>query len=314
MRDHIADAAAPRVSVVVPSYNHAAFLRECLDSVLSQGWPNLELIVVDDGSSDGSLDILRDYAGRITLLQQRGGRQARARNLALGVATGEFIAFLDSDDRFRPERLASALDAFAARPGTDLVWGDFRCIDEAGAVIDEVNWNAGAQTDFRLSLIAGNPICNASVTVRRGALDSIGGFDERLPRSCDGHAWLRMAARGMRFVHCGRSVVDYRMHRGNDSARFATMSLERDEALRDAVREYRARGVIVGADSLRWLRRALLRQLAFRAAADVDAELPGGPLAALRRRALRALGSATGQRFFAAWRGAKATLIPRSRP
>ena len=144
----------PRVSVIVPSFNHANFLRECINSVLAQEGVDLEVIVVDDGSTDGSLGILASYGSRIVLLRQKGGRQARARNLALTVARGEFIAFLDSDDRYLPGRLASAVAAFDADPSVDLVWADYRLIDGAGAVQAEWRW-APTCDDFRRELIAG---------------------------------------------------------------------------------------------------------------------------------------------------------------
>ena len=225
----------PRVSVIVPSFNHAPFLRECLDSVLGQQGVELELIVVDDGSTDGSLDVLRGYGGRILLMQQQGGRQARARNLALTVARGEFVAFLDSDDRWRPGRLASAVAAFEADVSAAVVWADYRTIDAAGALLGEWHW-APDEADFRRELIAGNPICNATVTVRRSVLDEIGGFDERVPRVCDGAAWCQIAARGHRFVHLAQAVLDYRLHGANDSARFAAMTRDRDTMLCSAAR------------------------------------------------------------------------------
>ena len=303
----MAGTATPGVSVVIPSFNHARYLGECLDSVLAQQPAPLEVIVVDDGSTDGSLDLLRGYGSRIQLLQQQGGRQARARNLALGVARGELIAFLDSDDRWRAGRLAAALAAFAAQPRATLAWADYAHIDAAGRVLGEQRWTPRAE-DFRRVLIAGNPICNATVTVRRGALAEIGGFDERVPRVCDGAAWYQLAARGHAFVHVPQVVLDYRIHGGNDSARFAPMTRDRDTALLAAAQAYLQRGVLSSAADLAWLRRVLLRQFAFRAAAWVQRQLGAGALGALRADAYEALGSAAGLDALARLRAARRWL------
>lgn len=294
----------PLVSVIVPSFNHAAYLRECLDSVLTQDYAPIELIVVDDGSSDGSLAILRSYGNRIRLLQQQGGRQARARNLALAVARGELVAFLDSDDRWRAGHLSAAVAAFAAQPQAALVWADHALMDAQGRPQGEVRW-VSPGGDFRRVLIAGNPICNATATVRREVIAAIGGFNESVPRVCDGAAWTQIAARGYRFVHLPRVDLDYRLHAGNDSARFAPMTHDRDTALLAAAQAYVRHGVVAGPADLVWLRGVLLRQYAFRAAAWVQRSLARGLASEWRARAYEALGSDTGLRAFARLRDAK---------
>jgi glycosyltransferase involved in cell wall biosynthesis len=294
----------PRVSVIIPSFNHARYLRECVDSVLAQDYPELEVIVVDDGSGDGSLQILQSYGDRITLLQQRGGRQARARNLALQVARGELIAFLDSDDRYLGGRISAAVQAFEAQPGAALVWADYRHIDAAGKVGAEQRWKDTGR-DFRRVLIAGNPICNATVTVRRGVLHEIGGFDERGPRACDGAAWYQIAARGHRLLHLDRVVLDYRLHGGNDSAGFAAMTRDRDTALLSAAQAYVQHGVLSGPADLAWLRGVLVRQFSFRAAAWVQRLLAQGAVSSLRAAAYEALGSDAGLRGFAGLKSLK---------
>lgn len=299
-----ASRSEPCVSVIIPSYNHAPYLRECVDSVLTQEHPNIELIVVDDGSTDGSLDILRAYGERITLLQQRGGRQARARNLGLGVAHGELVAFLDSDDRYLPGRITSAVAALQAAPDVGVVWGDYRQIDAAGVLISEARWTPAA-TDFRRELIAGNPICNATVTLRRSVLDEIGGFDERVPRVCDGAAWYQIAARGHRFLHLDRLVLDYRQHGANDSSRFAPMTHDRDTALLAAAQAYLRCGVLSTPADKAWLRNAMVRQFSFRAAAWVQRECSPSLFSEWRARVYERLGSDLALAGFARLHGLK---------
>ncbi len=302
-----ASSAAPTVSVIIPSFNHRAYLQECVDSALLQVPAPLQVIVVDDGSSDGSLPLLQSYGSRITLLQQTRARQARARNAALAVAQGDLVAMLDSDDRYRPGRLAAAVAAFQADEQACVVWSNYRSIDAAGGLICS-HRHASAGADFRRTLIAGNPICNATVTVRRRALLAIGGFDERFPRACDGAACYQLAARGLRFVHLAGEWVDYRRHGSNDGRAFAAMAHDRDGALLAAAQAYLAHGVLSTAQEWAWLRQVLLRQFAFGAAAWVQRQLGTGPLSRARAAALQSLGSSAGLRFFAGLKSAKDML------
>lgn len=304
----VADTAhAPTVSVIIPSFNHQSYLQECVDSVLAQEPAPLQVIVVDDGSTDGSAALLRGYGERVTLLQQVRGRQARARNAGLALAQGELVAFLDSDDRYQPGRLAAAVAAFQAEPQATLVWSDYRSIDAAGHARDSHRWLSDG-SDFRCTLIAGNPICNATVTVKRAALRALGGFDERCPRACDGAAWYQLAARGHRFVHLNRELVDYRLHGSNDSQAFVAMARDRDAALQAGAQAYISHGVIRTPAEHAWLRGALLRQFAFGAAAQVQRHMGAGALSRAQAAVLQALGSDAGLRFFAALKAAKDVL------
>lgn len=316
--------ATPLVSVVIPAYNHVRYISECVDSVLSQDHPAIEVIVVDDGSTDGTLERLQGYGARITLLTQQGGRQARARNMALGVARGDLIAFLDSDDRYMPGRIRAAVQAFRDHPAAALVWSDYRRIDAEGRVLEVCRWQGHEKGDgsFARELIAGNPICNATATVRRSVLDEIGGFDERVPRVCDGAAWYQIAARGHRFVHLPVTLLDYRAHGANDSLRFALMTRDRDTALIDGLRAYQRFGVLAGDADLRWARSAMSRQFAFHAAAYAQSELMrhgprrfGGLAAgAILERAYGALGSDAGLRAFGMLQGLKQRIARSSPP
>ena len=311
----------PLVSVVIPAYNHVQYIGECIDSVLSQDHAAIEVIVVDDGSTDGTLERLQGYGERIRLLTQQGGRQARARNLALGVARGDLVAFLDSDDRYRPGRIRAAVQAFRDDPSAALVWSDYRRIDAGGQVLQVCRWQP-RDPSFARELIAGNTICNATATVRRSVLDEVGGFDERVPRVCDGAAWYQIAARGHRFVHLPLPLLDYRAHGANDSLRFALMTRDRDTALIDALQAYQRLGVLSGADDLRWARSAMSRQFAFRAAACAQRELARlgarrfgvSAIGALREGLYRALGSDTGLRSLGLLQGLRRRAMRRAAP
>jgi len=303
----------PLVSVVIPSFNHARYIRECLDSVLAQGYRPLELVVVDDGSTDGTAEIIRGYGSSVRLLEQSNGRQARGRNIGLAHARGELVAFLDSDDRYLPDRISAAVAVFRDRPDTDVVWSDYRVLDATGRALEEVRY-APRSPDFARDLLWGNPICNASVTVRLSTLLAIGGFDERVPRACDGLAWYRIAAAGGRFVHLARPLIEYRLHGGNDGRSFVPMTRERDLALTVGVKEYLSHGRLPDRADLRWARGAMVRQLSFRAAASVERALGDGLAGRLRARGLDVLGSDAGLRLLAVIRSVKRRLLRTGSP
>src|SRR5690606_1176147 len=132
-------ANQPLVSVITPTYNRADFIGEAVESVLAQTYPNFELVIIDDGSTDNTRDILEPYLkdSRIRLFHQQNQGQSVARNRGLEEATGEFICFLDSDNAWFPEKLEKSLKAFDHNPESDVVYGDFVVIDEQGRELGE---------------------------------------------------------------------------------------------------------------------------------------------------------------------------------
>jgi glycosyltransferase involved in cell wall biosynthesis len=159
----------PRVSVVIPVLNGEAYLREALRSVLGQSRPPDEVIVVDDGSTDRTGEIARKTAGVRYLLQGHGG-QMRALNMGIAVAIGDFLSFLDADDRWVPEKLELQLGAFSAEPELDIVFGRARQFVERGARL--------AESDHERVLPARLP---SAMLVRRDAFARVGPFSEDWP-------------------------------------------------------------------------------------------------------------------------------------
>jgi GT2 family glycosyltransferase len=125
----------PAISVIIPAYNAAATLPRALDSVLTQTWPAHEIIVVDDGSSDATGEVARSYAGRVRYVRQDNAGPSAARNQGVTAASGEWIAFLDADDWYYPERLARHAQMIAAEPALDFLVGNFDYRDSAGALL-----------------------------------------------------------------------------------------------------------------------------------------------------------------------------------
>ena len=211
----------PVVSVVMPTYNHAAFIGEAIHSVLSQTYGDFELIVVDNYSADDTESIVRGFNDpRIEYLKfSNNGVIAASRNVALKTARGEFIAFLDSDDTWTPDKIETQLEYLKANPNVALVCGSLvtRRDNEpfstagglSGAVISGFSYNW---------LLDRNFVFCSSVMVRREILDRVGLFDENpeMVSSEDWDLWLRIARRH-RVTRIPKHFGSYRVHGSNVS-------------------------------------------------------------------------------------------------
>ena len=193
----------PLVSVIIPVHNAARFIRDCLDSVFAQAGPfALDVIVVDDGSTDDSLAELRGYAG-VRCIEQPNRGPAAARNAALRLAQGDYLAFLDSDDRWPVGKLAAQIHLLESYPDLGLVFGDCLQFDSQGAFDQTLFESAGYDLGFwgapvaveqpYAKLIKDNFITTGSVVMRRACLEAVGDFDETLKLVEDLEYWLRVA-------------------------------------------------------------------------------------------------------------------------
>jgi glycosyltransferase involved in cell wall biosynthesis len=187
----------PRVSVIIPSYNAAAHLRRAVDSVLAQTWHSLELLVVDDGSTDDTRAALHAYGDRLRLLSQANGGPAAARNHGLREAAGEYVAFLDADDWWEAGKLAEQVALLDARPEVGFCSTATRVVDAAGAAV--AAWpcqpQAGPLPDSLFmngSVVSGS---TSGVVARRALVLEVGGFDAALRGFEDPDLWIRLAAR-----------------------------------------------------------------------------------------------------------------------
>lgn len=203
-----------KVSVVIPAYNCERFIAAALDSVLAQTYQPSEIIVVDDGSRDGTAGVLRSYAGRIRCLYQENRGEPAARNLGVRHASGEFIAFLDGDDLWLPQKLQLQMDYFDTHPACALVYTDMKTFDEHGVIEESV------RERFNIIFPSGNIFPqlfretlfgSGSVVCRRACLDRVGLFDEKLLNGSDYEMWLRIA-RHFEVGYIDQPVMMYRQH------------------------------------------------------------------------------------------------------
>ncbi len=214
----LAPGERPLVSVVIPTYDRGAYLREAVQSVLDQSYQAWELIVVDDGSSDGSVGFLEALAdSRIQVVRQpHSGNPARMRNLGITRAGGEYVAFLDSDDVWMPEKLSLQVADLRLHPDCRWSYTDFKWVNEGGEEIP-VRGRAGSHLCrgwIFEDLIAGHAwTATPSVLAERGLLVEAGGFDESLLYSEDYDLWLKLSRLSPVTVVTDR-LVGVRQHRG----------------------------------------------------------------------------------------------------
>lgn len=194
----------PRVSIIIPSYNTAGLIQGCLESVFQQTYRDFEVIVVNDGSPDTVQleQALQPYMGRIVYIRQENKRCAGARNTAIQKARGAYLAFLDSDDSWLPEHLASHMVMLDKDPELDFVYSDAILVGEGSQqkTFMEGCPSAGAAT-FEALVVERCQIPISTVVVRKSAIVRAGGFDENLVRCDDYDMWLRTAFFGARIAY-----------------------------------------------------------------------------------------------------------------
>ena len=204
--------SAPLVSVMIPSYNPGPYLREAIDSVLAQTYFPLELIVVDDGSTDESGAVAQGYGDALTYVRQENAGNGAARNTAVAHAQGEFFAFLDADDRFLPDKIERQMSVLAERPDVDIVFGHVReflspdlapeIAERLRAPVSDAPWAAP-----NLMLI------------RREAFERVGRFSTQLRVGVTVDWYARACELGLVSVLLPEVVLERRLHASNNGIR-----------------------------------------------------------------------------------------------
>ncbi len=238
------------VSVVIPSFNCGRFIREAVDSALAQTVPPLEVIVVDDGSTDNTSEVMACYATKpqVCYLHQKNAGPSRARNSGIRAAQGEFIAFLDADDRWKPDKLERQLDKFTD-DNIGVVFSGSRVFDESGIRSEHLAKESSC-AEILPSLVTSTTFFPSSAVVRKQCFETCGLFDESLKKVEDREMWIRLAKQ-YRFGCVPDCLVDYRLHAS--ALNMQTNGME--EAFHETLRRAFADGPL----QRRWLLRAKAR-------------------------------------------------------
>jgi len=212
----------PKVSVVIPTYNRARFLCEAINSVLNQTFRDFEVIVVDDGSTDNTAELLSRYSDSIHYVRQDHRGRSHARNCGIQLARGEYIAFLDSDDIWLPDKLERQMTLFKEDPDFGLVHGAVEVIDEEGKIAPHLTafFQKGfarqrAQGETYERLLLHHTMYTSTVMVPRKIFEDIGLYDPALDPREDLDLYLRIAWKYRVDSVAGRPLCRYRVQRKN---------------------------------------------------------------------------------------------------
>jgi len=223
----------PTLSLIIPTYNRASLLAATLDSALAQRLPFLEIIVVDDGSTDDTAQVLVRYAQRIRVIRVANGGVQNARNTGVAAAAGDYIVLCDSDDLFEADYVATVAPWLARHPDCDAVYSNFVTFDERGVHADKfalapAGFFDGARQsesfwhdipDLYLRTLSYQPLFPSGSAIRKSLYQRIGGYDVRF-NGVGGEDWeftLRLIGQA-RLALCATPLVRIRKHGANDSA------------------------------------------------------------------------------------------------
>lgn len=210
---------APQVSIVIPVYNGANFMREAIDSALAQTYSNLEVIVVNDGSRDdgATASIAKSYGDRIRYIEKENGGVATALNEGIRHMQGEYFSWLSHDDTYPADKVEKQVAELARLERRDVVlWGDFALIDESSRIIDVVRVRPVATDAMVYQLLIEQSLHGCTLLVPRVAFEKVGHFRTDLPTTQDYDLWMRMAA-VFSFIHMPEIMAHGRQHPGQGS-------------------------------------------------------------------------------------------------
>lgn len=210
-------AAAPRVSAIIPTYNYARYVAAAVDSALSQSFEDLEIVVVDDGSTDETRETLRHLGTRIRYIPRAHRGLAATRNAGIGVSRGRYLAFLDSDDLWLPDKVSMQVARLDAEPAVGLVYTEATLFnDESTTEIPHSYWSEHPSGKILPWLLRHNVVPSPTPMVRRELFEKVGPFDERLSACEDWDMWIRIA-QVSEFAYVDRVLARYRVHSANMS-------------------------------------------------------------------------------------------------
>lgn len=204
----------PKISIVTPSYNQAEFLERTILSVLNQNYPYLEYIIIDGGSTDGSVELIKKYEDHLSYwVSEPDGGQTEAINKGLSRITGDVWAYICSDDSYRDNVFAKVIEVFNQNPDCGVVYGGCNFVDE----FDRVTRVKFPGVLSRKKLIRGNYLYQPSMFLRRRILNDYGVFSDELDYGMDYEYWLRLSEDNVDFYYLEEILSDYRLHSDSKS-------------------------------------------------------------------------------------------------
>lgn len=239
----IEDDAVETVSIIIPAYNHARYIRQAVLSALNQSYADVEALVIDDGSTDNTKDVV-DPLGtdpRLTYIRQENQGLPSARNRGILAGHGKYVNFLDADDYLHPDKIAHQVNFLEDNPEYDLIYCDIWRVGDDGEPLDDYSIGGTRQQltgDLFVPLMLGGYFPPHTVLLRRSALDRVGYFDLDLNGCADYDLWLRLAGHGCRAYYLDEKLAYYRIHPDSMSQDTAHMEQTYLRAIRKATERF----------------------------------------------------------------------------
>lgn len=208
-------ARSPFVSIIIPVYNHEEFVGKAIESALQQNFSEQEVIVVDDGSTDGTRNVVEKFLPAVRYVYKSNGGTSSALNHGIKLARGNFICWLSSDDQFLPTKIHKQVRLFLAQPDLGMVYTDWHETDASGHITRTYHSPPlFSRREAALALTRGNCINGSTVMVKAECFRKLGYFKEHYTQSHDHDMWLRLC-RHYRFGHIPEPLILYRRHHKN---------------------------------------------------------------------------------------------------
>jgi len=225
----------PKLTVVTPSYNQVEYLERTILSVLNQNYPNLEYFIIDGGSTDGSVDLIKKYESYLAgWVSEKDRGQTDAINKGFRMATGDYVAFQNSDDTFAPNAFSRVADAWRQTPDTDVFFGDMYITDEQDVILEELRAPAFC---VECQIYEGMQVFNQSLFIKRERLTQFGLLDESLRFVIDYEIVARLGVQpGMRFQHVDGFWGGFRVQPNAKSSTISTVGLTEHQLVKEKYR------------------------------------------------------------------------------
>ena len=203
----------PKISVITPTFNQGAFIEKTINSVLSQNYPNLEFIIIDGGSTDNTVEIIKKYENHLTYWVSEPDRgQSHAINKGMAIATGEILTWLNSDDWYLPDTLQRFAELFQQNPDVGMIVGAGSMVDLTGNRVNYIKPNSDINLNSLYQWLSGGDFLQPSSAYSRKAWELGGPIDESIHIALDVDLWLRMAKQGVKFLSINELFSEALIH------------------------------------------------------------------------------------------------------
>ena len=209
MESNTQSPATPLCSIIIPTYNHAKYIERSIECALDQRYQNVEIIVVDDGSTDATPERVKRFGDRITYIRKENTGRGDNRNRALIASSGEFIQFLDADDTIDPRKLEEQIDVLRANETVAVVYCDCSCNDDRGADQENASYPLGDEEDPLPVLLRRTLFGIHAAITRRSTIMDVGMFDPHPLAQEDWDLWLKIALKGYKYKYVPGNFAHY---------------------------------------------------------------------------------------------------------